>query len=116
MKEDDEMLDLIDSVSKVGIISSVYPSIRKCKAYKLKYDALKRQGKRTDLTFGTMSQKLNSIQQISKESDGSVKQIQRFIRLTNLIDPLIILNSPNKLLSIIFVASPFQRKFNKMKR
>lgn len=152
VKEDDEMLDLIDSVSRLGIISPaivrpkdgkyemvaghrrkyacqkndiktlpclsrnltddeaviimvdtnlkqrqhILPS-EKAWAYKLKYDAMKRQGKRTDLTSGPLGQKLNSIQQISKESDDSVKQIQRFIRLTNLIDPLLDLVDENKI-------------------
>jgi ParB family chromosome partitioning protein len=152
VKEDDEMLDLIDSVSRVGIVSPVivrpkdgkYEMIaghrrkyacqkndiktlpclsrnltddeaviimvdtnlkqrqhilpsEKAWAYKLKYDAMKRQGKRTDLTSGPVGQKLNSIQQISKESNDSVKQIQRFIRLTNLIDPLLDLVDENKI-------------------
>lgn len=58
-------------------------------AYKMKLDAMNRQGKRTDLTFGPVGQKLNSLKELSEEVQESVKQIQRFVRLTDLIEPIL---------------------------
>ena len=64
----------------------------KAKAYKLKLDAMKRQGQRTDLTSGQVGQKLNrqvSIDILAEQADESRKQIQRYIRLNKLIPPLL---------------------------
>ena len=58
-------------------------------AYKLKYDALKRQGKRTDLTSSQVGTKLRTDELIARESGESRNQIQRYIRLTNLIPQLL---------------------------
>ena len=65
-------------------------------AYKMKLDAMKHQGERTDLqadgTSGQVGPKLDGIrsnQQLADEVGESVKQIQRFIRLTNLIPKLL---------------------------
>ena len=63
----------------------------KAKAYKLKLDAMKRQGERTDLTSGQLGQKFQgraSVDILAEQADESRKQIQRYIRLTNLIPPL----------------------------
>jgi len=60
-------------------------------AYKMKLDAMKHQGKRTDLTSGQVGQKLKgkySIEILAEEVGESYKQIQRYIRLTELIEPL----------------------------
>ena len=67
---------------------TILPS-EKAFAYKMKLEAMKRQGARTDLTFGPVGQKLNSLKSLSDLSEESVKQIQRYIRLTNLIKPLL---------------------------
>lgn len=67
---------------------SLLPS-EKAFAYKMKYEAMKKQGARNDLTSGPVGQKLNSIQQMSQEVDESVKQIQRYIRLTELIPKIL---------------------------
>ena len=53
-------------------------------AYKMKMDALKKQGKRTDLTSDPVGPKLSSAEKISKDSEDSATQIKRYIRLTNL--------------------------------
>ena len=61
-------------------------------AYKMKLDALKRQGKRTDLTSSPLDNKLKGItaaQQISEKSGDSQPQIYRYIRLTALIPELL---------------------------
>lgn len=54
-------------------------------AYKLKMEALSCQGKRTDLTCGQVGHKSRDI--VSSEESG--RQIQRYIRLTNLIPPIL---------------------------
>ena len=61
----------------------ILPS-EKAFAYKMKMDALKKQGKRTDLTSDPMGPKLSSAEKISQDSEDSATQIKRYIRLTNL--------------------------------
>lgn len=58
-------------------------------AFKLKLDAIKRQGARTDLTSVQVGQKLNARDVVAKEAGASAVQIQRFIRLTELIPKLL---------------------------
>lgn len=53
-------------------------------AYKMKLDAMNRQGQRTDLTFAPLGQKLNSRETLASSSPDSHSQIQRYIRLTYL--------------------------------
>lgn len=61
-------------------------------AYRMKLEAMKRQGKRTDLTCGQLDHKSmkgkKSVQLIAEESGDSVKQVQRYIRLTYLVKDL----------------------------
>lgn len=70
---------------------NILPS-EKAKAYKMKLDAIKRQGKRTDLTSAQVGPKLaepnNSSATIAKETGESRIQIQRYIRLNELSPPL----------------------------
>ena len=54
-------------------------------AYKLKYDALKRQGKRTDLTSTQVATKFDSATEIGKQTNESRDTVYRYIRLTKLI-------------------------------
>ncbi len=61
----------------------ILPS-EKAFAYKMKMDALKKQGKRTDLTSDPVGPKLSSAEKISQDSEDSATQIKRYIRLTNL--------------------------------
>lgn len=58
-------------------------------AYKMKLDAVKRQGTRTDLTFRQVDEKLNSIEELAKTTGDSGRQISRYIRLTELIPELL---------------------------
>lgn len=63
----------------------------KAYAYKMKLDALNRQGKRSDLTSDQMEQKLSgktSRELLADSTNESPAQIQRYIRLTYLITPL----------------------------
>ena len=61
-------------------------------AYKMKLDAMKHQGRRTDLTSTQLAQKLNkgtwSVDLLSQDVGESRDQIRRYIRLTELIEPL----------------------------
>ena len=66
----------------------ILPS-EKAFAYKMKMEALKHQGKRTDLTSGQVGTKLRSDEQMAESTDESARQIQRYIRLTHLIPELL---------------------------
>ena len=57
-------------------------------AYKMKLDAMKHQGERTDLTSGQLVQKL-SVEKVADEANENYKTVQRYIRLTNLVPPLL---------------------------
>ncbi len=68
---------------------NILPS-EKAFAYKLKLEALKHQGKKLESTSGQIVQKSKTSVEIVGESVGeNYKQVQRYIRLTNLIDPLL---------------------------
>ncbi|MGL5436184.1 MAG: ParB/RepB/Spo0J family partition protein [Lachnospiraceae bacterium] len=58
-------------------------------AYKLKLDAIKRQGERTDLTSRQVGEKLLSVEELAKNAPDSQRQIHLFIRLTELIPELL---------------------------
>lgn len=68
--------------------SNILPS-EKAFAYKMKLGALKHQGKRTDLTSRPVGEKLFSIDELAENSEDSARQIQRYIRLTNLVPELL---------------------------
>ena len=70
---------------------TILPS-EKAFAYKMKLEAMKRQGERTDLTSSPLDKKLKgltSAQQVSQKSGDSQPQIYRYIRLTELIPPML---------------------------
>ena len=58
-------------------------------AYTMKLEALKNQGARSDLTSDQVGQKLWSVEQVASDAGESKTQIQRFIRLTNLVPELL---------------------------
>ena len=74
----------------------ILPS-EKAFAYKLKYEALKSQGKRTDLTSSQLETKLRADEIIGEQTGESRAQIQRYIRLTNLIPELLDLVDEGKI-------------------
>ena len=84
MSRDEAVIMMVDSNLQR---ESLLPS-EKAFAYKLKMDALKRQGKRTDLTSDRVGPKLTAAE-IS--DDDSATQVKRYIRLTYLIKPLLVL-------------------------
>lgn len=62
-------------------------------AYKMRYEAMKRQGKRIDLTSGQLGAKLEykkkwARHELAEALGESARQVQRYIRLTELIKPL----------------------------
>lgn len=87
--------DLDDDAATIIMVDSniqretLMPSERAW-AYRMKLDAMKRQGKRTDLTCGQVGHKSEkSVMRVADEAGESVKQVQRFIRLTELIPDLL---------------------------
>lgn len=86
--DDDAVIMMVDSNCQR---SKVFPSERAF-AYKMKLDAMKRQGKRSDLTSAQLAQKLGrkTSRQILAEQQGqSQDMIRRYIRLTNLVPELL---------------------------
>ena len=67
---------------------SLLPSERAF-AYKMKLDAIKHQGIRSDLTSAQVGPKLTAAEKIAESSPDSKSQIKRYIRLTDLIPPLL---------------------------
>ena len=58
-------------------------------AYKMKVEAMSRQGERTDLASSQVGKRLNTYEVIAEESGESRNQIHRYIRLTNLLPELL---------------------------
>jgi ParB family chromosome partitioning protein len=67
--------------------SQILPS-EKAYAYKMRLDAIKRQGQRTDLTSRPVGKKL-SVAEVSDDVGDSERQVHRYIRLTNLVPELL---------------------------
>ncbi len=99
LTDEEAVLIMVDTNLKQR--EQILPS-EKAFAYKMKLDAMKRQGQRTDLTSGPLGQKL-SRDELADNSPDSSRQIQRYIRLTHLIPPLLqladnaVLKEPNTL-------------------
>lgn len=68
--------------------SNILPS-EKAFAYKMRLEAMNRQGKRTDLTLSPLGTKLNSGNELAENVGESRNQIYRYIRLTNLVPELL---------------------------
>ena len=84
--EDADILVVDYNINRENLLPS-----EKAKAYKLKLDAMKRQGARTDLTslhFGEKLNRMTSVKILAEQAEDNVTAIQRYIRLTNLIPPL----------------------------
>lgn len=76
--------------------SVILPS-EKAFAYKMRLEALKRQGKRTDLTSSPPGTKLRTDEQLSQDVGDSRMQINRYIRLTKLIPDILELVDQGKI-------------------
>ena len=85
LDRDRAIITLVDSnIQRENILPS-----ERAFAYKMKLEAMKRQGYRTDLTSDQVGQKLTSVETVEKQSGDSRTQVQRYIRLTDLIPPIL---------------------------
>ena len=86
--------DLDDDAATIIMVDSnlqresLLPSERAF-AYKMKLDAMKHQGERVDLTSSQVGTKLRADEKVAKDSGESRNQVQRFVRLTNLVPELL---------------------------
>ena len=85
LDDDTAIILLVDSnLQREHILPS-----EKAKAYKLKMEAMKKQGKRTDLTSCQLGTKLRTDEEGAENASDSARQIQRYIRLNNLLPELL---------------------------
>lgn len=85
LTDEEAIITMVDSnLQREHILPS-----EKAFAYKMKMEALKNQGKRTDLTSYQVGTKLDTASEIGKSSSDSRIQVFRYIRLTNLIPEIL---------------------------
>lgn len=93
MTNDEAVIAMVDAnIQREELLPS-----EKAFAYKMKLSAMKRQGIRSDLTLSQNETKLRSDEELSKQVGESRAQIQRFIRLTELIPDLLEMVDSKKL-------------------
>ena len=93
LSREEAVVEMVDSnLQREHILPS-----EKAFAYKMKMDAMKRQGQRTDLTFCPMVTKLNSAEEIAEQASDSERQVFRYIRLTELIPELLTMVDEGKI-------------------
>ena len=94
LSRDEAVVEMVDSnLQREHILPS-----EKAFAYKMKMDAMKRQGERTDLTSVPMAQKSKTTRElIAEESGESADQVRRYIRLTELIPELLAMVDEEKI-------------------
>ena len=93
MDDDAAVLLMVDSNLQR---ESILPS-EKAFAYKMKLEALKNQGARSDLTSSQLGTKLRADEKVAKDSGDSRNQVQRYIRLTNLVPELLAMVDEKKI-------------------
>lgn len=85
MTDDEAVILMVDSnLQRENLLPS-----EKAFAYRMKLEAMNRQGRRTDLTSTTVVPKFRSNEVIGKESGESRETVRRYICLTNLVPPLL---------------------------
>ena len=86
LDDDAAVILMVDSnLQRENILSS-----ERAFAFKMKLEAMKHQGQRADLTSGQVGQKLKwSVAMVANQSGDSIKQVQRYIRLTELLPELL---------------------------
>lgn len=85
LSDDEATIIMVDSnMQRTKILPS-----EKAFAYKMKLEAEKHQGQRTDLTSCQVGTKLRADEKLAENSEDSARQIQRYIRLTELIPELL---------------------------
>ena len=115
MDDDQAVIHMVDSNLQR---ESILPSERAF-AYKMKLEAIKNQGARSDLTSGQIGQKLQgtiSRDIVAQEAGDNSRNVQRFIRLTNLIPELLDLVDQKKIsfnpaVELSYLADSEQRDF-----
>ena len=85
MNDDEAIICMVESNHQR---ENILPSERAF-SYKMQLEAMKRQGQRSDLTSRPMVAKLESASSIGEMSNESGRQVQRYVRLTELISPLL---------------------------
>ena len=94
--DDEAVLAMVDSnLQREEILPS-----EKAYAYKMKYEAMKRQGKRNDLTSSQLGKKLWADEQLAKDVGESRNQVHRFLRLAEVI-PCILDLVDKKVLAVV---------------
>ena len=85
MTDDEAVILMVDSnLQRENLLPS-----EKAFAYKMKLEAMNRQGRRTDLTSPQVAAKLRTDDEIAKQAGISGDTVRRYIRLTNLVPPLL---------------------------
>lgn len=85
LTDDEATIVMVDSnLQREKILPS-----EKAFAYKMKLEAIKRQGQRNNLTSRPLDTKSRSDEQLAQNAPDSARQIQRYIRLTELIPPVL---------------------------
>ena len=85
MSREEAVIAMVDSnLQREHILPS-----EKAFAYKMKMDAIKRQGERLDLTSRPVGEKYLSVDVIAENGDDSARQVHRYIRLTELVPELL---------------------------
>ena len=112
MDDNQAIINMVDSNLQR---ESILPSERAF-AYKMKLEAIKNQGARSDLTSRQVVGKLEAADLVGRSSDESGRQVQRFIRLTNLIPELLDLVDQKKIsfnpaVELSYLADSEQRDF-----
>ena len=85
---DDEAIIFVADGNIHRTSEEIYPS-EKAWSYRMKLEAMKRQGRRSDLTSSQVETKLRSDEKLGLDTGESRATIQRYIRLTYLISPLL---------------------------
>ncbi len=85
MTDDEAIIAMVDANLQR---ETILPSERAW-AYRMKMDAIKHQGERTDLTSRQVGEKSWSVSQVSQGTEDSERQVHRFIRLTELLPELL---------------------------
>lgn len=85
MTDDEAVILMVDSnLQRENLLPS-----EKAFAYRMKLEAMKRQGQRNDLTSPQIAAKLRTDDEIAKQAGISGDTVRRYIRLTNLVPPLL---------------------------
>ena len=85
MNDEEAVIEMVDAnIQREDVLPS-----EKAWAYRMKLEAIKRQGERTDLTSAQVGPKLTAAEKIAENSPDSKSQVKRYIRLTELIPELL---------------------------